>query len=197
MPQAAIPDINVAIIAYRSRLFNAIDNGDFFSVRMAIEAINGLLADDLKLTFVPQAYYNSLILPGLFVVCSCSAEIPVNEQTIKKHNTKYSSNDIKYLHINLSELEYVICPECQNSIYYNLQKWRNSLKYKKKNQFDDVPYLPEPPEVDSFEDRVYNSNKFLIWIKTVIPVLEDRIRQFRNMYSIQNDDDIDVVKGAE
>ena len=199
MPQAAIPDINVAIMNNRNMVLRGQSENLPDLIVKGILNMNGCLDDELKITFVPKAQYDRMSLTRRYIQCpECDSNtyIEMNKDTTKRKYSKLRKTYRDILKIP-HYVDYIKCVNCEAFLYFNTDK-RIIIKNIPFNKFDlKELILPSPPNLNGVVDSVFNSQIMEEWQKLVVPVMEDCCRRFRNMYAVQSDKDTVEVSDTQ
>ena len=181
MPQSAIPDVNISIVRAREFFIKGLEHHNHQQVLSAIESLNGSLDPDLKLKFIPARQYNQMITPISLVECpNCNEEIEISKNNITNKSHPITKLQEQILNID-HNIRTISCPKCQRKIYIDLESDLTIIK-KPKSKYEQE-FVPAHPRIDSLYDRSINDFKFWKWARETWGILEDRCRQFRNMYS--------------
>ena len=190
MPQSATADVNVGIMRAREVFIDGLIKGIPYLVLAAIDSFNGCLPPELKIRYITEKQYRQRITPKNTVECpTCSIEIPLNMDRIIITTPKISKRQALVLQ-KPTQVRYVICVDCNKKVFIDLDK---SLSFTTipKSKFEEE-FISRPPNMNTIYDRAMNRIAFEKWASSIWGIIEDRNRQFRNMYSLDNDDSEEV-----
>ncbi len=177
--QSKLPDVNAAIVRYRSKALEALDRNEISTAAICFSAINALLPEEYKVE-INTKKYNELIAAKHIITCpSCNQEHP--------------RGDIRPFDILLSVIESVLarqktmlvweCPSCNET---------NDLANSKHQTIDfQKPFythvVPEPPARNGLGDRIGYNQRFQEWFAIFVGELEQQIGLYRADYQAQQD----------
>ena len=177
MPQAAVPDVNVAIIRYREFMLKARLERDPAGVWFAIRGLNGLLDPDFKIVFVPQSQYNLMVRAQHLTTCEeCGKDISFDPAQVQTRRAGWA---LRAAGKSPPPRLHVQCANCHNWQHIDVQKSDVGVKVVSPL---DLRELPLPPKHKSMPDLVYREHDFWAWFDLAVYVIEDRIRRFREKY---------------
>ena len=185
MPQSATSDVNVAIMRHRETALKARLVKDFDGMKLGIFSMNGCLPEELKLRFIPMEQYKQLIKPKQILVCKyCNRDNDMTTREIQIHKQKLSKKQCERWNIPY-EVKIVQCEDCNAKMYLGLEKL--TIFEEDVDKFE-MEFIPKPPQIDTLNTESKNVKAFLDWFDNyAMPIMEDRCRKFRNMYSIDED----------
>ena len=185
--QSATTDVNAACLAIIGDLRFGRKIGDEKLVRRCIMDINGLMPPELKIEFIQTNDFDVLLNPTISVQCpKCKLEVDVNKDTIQEVGFTWDEHTCKILDMKKHDV-YVECIGCGICLYYETDK---SLSvYSSHIQTFDLKTMPTPPLTDTFLGQSFQRAKFWKWADIVIPVLFDKIREFRNMFAVDDEEE--------
>lgn len=192
--QAKLPDINAALVRYRSVAIESFQNGDDESARMALGNMVALLPDKFKVR-VNTDEYNEKVKEKDFMVClKCKKEIPYEnikrEKKLLTNEEQFIKKCSKNPPLTQEDKEYDWiwnCPKCSHENRYadtELEKEKPSKPYY-------LGVIPEPPQRNfrnPLMDRMYFTQRFRDWFKTAFQEIESKVGIYRAEYSAQNQD---------
>lgn len=195
--QSKLPDINAALVRYRSVAIEAFDNNDDSMARMALGNMVALLPEKFKV-IVDTDEYNEKIKEKKFLVCpNCKNEVISN--TVRRYK-KRLNNFEQFLKmarnpppVTQDQKEYDLvwcCDKCKNE---NRIEDTKIIEEKPSMPFY-LGVIPEPPQKnygDPLSDRLYFSQKFKNWFRIAFAEIESKIGIYRAEYISQNPDSVD------
>ena len=191
MPQSATTDVNGTFIALLTDLRFGRKIEDEKLVRRSIMDINGLLPPELRIEFIRSNDFDELLKPKLSVLCpKCNEESVVSSDTICKTSLAWDENSCDILGFKKHD-NYVVCKVCNNSLFYDSDK-SLVISRSQKTSFD-LTTMPTPPMTDTFLGQSFQRANFWKWVDFVTPVLMDKVREFRNMFSIDAEGEDEAV----
>lgn len=192
MPQSAVPDLNNAIVAYRSLLQEGLKWRDPAVIVRAVHVLNGCLDEEMKLGFVPWSEYLETHKGTRVVECPYC---PLDPKTglraahgLENVRDKLSTMPSAFRTV-LGEAEsyrVLECPATHGEIYVDDPD--TAIVNQPHNAYEAGEAVPEPPPHESIADRALYGAAFEKWATLIASILEDRCRQFRNKYRADSND---------
>ena len=198
--QSKLPDINAAIVKYRSDVIICRAAKDYSAAISDLKNINALLPDEYQIE-INSLKYNALIHTNLSALCNhCETVYTSKDQegamVADKRSTEIDKNRViiqnKLLSLNsqmLSSLQFIriwVCPECQKENRIEQTKWiQNTLQYPSY-----LKVIPNPPiRRDGLNSWRSYQNLIKSWISLFQEELERQIGLYRKDYVAQNGDE--------
>ena len=197
MPQSAVPDLNNAIVAYRSMLQNGLVWRDPALIVRAVSILNGCLDDDMKLSMIPWHEYQTSAAPSKAVECPHCPPVdgePVAHD-VKQVVQRESRLPAAFRQVLAEQQVYrvLVCPATGKDIY--LDDAETVTVSMPHNAYASEAVVPEPPPHYTVADRAIHGHDFEQWATLVASIIEDRCRQFRNKYRVDAGKDDDTGGG--
>ena len=183
MPQASIPDVNITIQKALDVGFKAYELGDWRRCRSAVRWVNAILPPALKIKFIPENQYNDLVRASLITECPACKE----GHEIKPQNTVYPNKDDPYIDEESKKVKYTNCSHCGHKIYLTTETEAENIS----QDIMEFEYFRECPEMNTGTKRSIHTDDFWDWFEQIWEILLDRVRQFRDMASTKDDEDLD------
>lgn len=189
MPQAALPDLNMAVGAYRDSMRKALEWKDPVAILRCAQILNGCLNEKYKLSFVPWQEFQESIRPTRAVVCPhCKDTHPAHPYRVVRSKWPPA---IRGALGEAAESRWVACqapgPTHGKKIWLDAPGLDFVLEPHSIYDLD-LP-APLPPPHRTLVDRTRWGHAFDEWAQVLNSILEDRCRQFRADYSAGDDPD--------
>lgn len=171
--QAALPDLNTAIIRYRILIISCLEQDNYSGAIGGLYALNALLPEEYRVK-VSTDEYDRLIKTDIFIKC-------------KHCFNEFDFYKIRVFNLNLTNLEMMIsgkkyekvwiCPDCKKDN-------RLISSEMKKTQISTNTFLhvmPDPPNREmGIQGRTEYHNAMNIWTWTFLGELEERCGKLRH-----------------
>ena len=198
MPQAALPDLNQAIITYRHQLTQALGWRDPNAIFRAVSALNGCLSEKFKLSFIPWPEYKERMAATRIVDCPhCKdTHAPAPYRTVR------SRLPPAMRHVLGEEAEYrlIDCPATGKEIWLgdpDLNWITVPANIYGVAGDPNLPPAPLPPPHRTPADLATWGLDFDSWAATLASIVEDRCRLFRASYTGGAGEEDEFEDGAE
>lgn len=201
--QSKLPDINAALVRYRSLAIDSFQNHDDESARMALGNIVALLPEEFKVVVNTEEYREKIKEKNFMVCLKCKKEIPYNEINKVKKRLSNLEQFVKMCGKNpprtADEKEYDMvwdCPKCKHENRLD----DTQLITEKPNMPFYLGVIPEPPKhnySDPLTERMYFTQRFREWFKIAFAEIESKIGIYRAEYQSQNPDNKDDFGSKE
>ena len=180
MPQAALPDLNQAIITYRHSFVQALSWRDPVAILRAAVTLNGCLDNRHKISWVPWAEYKELIKAHQSVNCPhCGKMHPAHPSFTV--SSKWPPAMRKVLG-EKQEYRYIQCAaETTKKIWLDDPKL--DWVIEPTNIYELELPAPLPPPHNTLAERTEWSQDIDEWSRTLATIIEDRCRRFRASYA--------------
>lgn len=178
--QAKLPDINAAIVRYRSKALDALDDDQREIAAICFSAINALLPEDYRIE-INTKKYDELVQAKYTITCSkCDKEHP--QGNIKPYDLLLTN--IEKLITDQRTISVWECPNCNAT---------NDFLHSKKNttEFQRPFYTktaPDPPQKIGLHNRLGYVLRFKKWFEIFVNELEHQIGLYRADYQAQQDE---------
>ena len=197
--QAKLPDVNAAIVRYRSQALESVKDSDYEMAVSAINFINADLPEDYKVQ-VSTALYNSIVEDRKIIPCEfCTSK----ETTLKDgkliltgHSipTECSLTEIIQFDLELDWLEQILsgqktkrvwnCTKCDKLNDMDVTK----IKIKKYQAPFYLKIMPEAPRRKrGIQGRSSYNNEFKKWFDIAMSEIESQISKYRAEYAAQQE----------
>jgi len=201
--QAKLPDVNAAIVRYRSQALEAARNPDTYDMAIiSLSALNADLPEDFKVEVNSQKYY-SLIEDRRYILCSFCTEVDKNENSStfgKKIPTECIFADVEKYEIDLDWKEQILSGKQKESFWVCTKCGvanvldTNSVKIKKYQMPFYTKIMPEPPSKKrGIQGRTSYENEFKIWFGIALQEMENQISKYRTEYEAQQETEEAIV----
>ena len=188
--QAKLPDVNAALVRWRSQAIESAKNKDYAMAVTSIDAINALLpqgdeedgSDSFKVEVNSQKYYN----------------MKSDRQTIncKKCKIEFILSDLKQYDYELEWQEQILVGQKTERVWECLKcgilnKMNvNDIKIEKYQEPYFFKCMPSPPvQQRGIRGRNTFSMDFSVWFDIAIKEIESQIGRYRSEYMAQHKDD--------
>lgn len=195
--QAKLPDINAAIVRYRSQALESVKTGDYDMAVSSINFINADLPEDYKVQ-VSTSLYNSIVEDRKIIACDyCTSKEFVLKDgkltpTGKYIPTECSLSEITQFDLELDWLEQILsgqktkrvwnCTKCNKLNDMDVSK----IKIKKYQAPFYLKIMPEAPRRKrGIQGRSSYDNDFKKWFDTAMSEIESQISKYRAEYAAQ------------
>lgn len=195
--QAKLPDVNAAIVRYRSQALDAVKTGDYDMAVSCINFINADLPEDFKVT-VSTELYNSIVEDRKTVPCNyCkSYEIILKdgkpEKTDKLIPTQCSITEIQQYDLEMDWLEQILsnkktkrmwlCTKCGKANEMDVTKIK-VIKYQEPFYLKIMPSAPRRKR--GIQQKASYDNQFKRWFDIAMSEIESQISRYRTEYAAQ------------
>ena len=195
--QAKLPDVNAAIVRYRSQALEAVKIGDYDMAVSCINFINADLPEDFKVT-VSTDLYNSIVEDRKIVPCEfcTSPEIVLKDgkpvKTGKMIPTECSITEIKQYDLEMDWIEQILtnkktkrvwlCTKCGKSNDMDITK----IKVQKYQEPFYLKIMPSAPRRKrGIRGRMSFDTEFKKWFDIAMSEIESQISKYRTEYAAQ------------
>ena len=178
--QSKLPDINAAIVRYRSKALDALERDQMETAAICFTAMNALLPDDYRIE-INTIKFNELVKAKYTIICpSCNEEHLFG--IIKPFDVILL--DIERLITNNRTVKVWSCPTCNEQNDF-LHSDRNTTQFEK-------PFFtrvaPEPPIKNGLNGRLGYASSFHKWFEVFVNELEHQIGLYRADYQSQQEE---------
>ena len=195
--QAKLPDVNAAIVRYRSKALEAVENKEYDMAVSCINFINADLPEDYKVQ-VSTALYNSIVEDRKIIACQhCTSKETILKDgkltlTGKSIPTECSLTEIIQYDLEVDWLENILsgqktkrvwnCTKCGKLNDMDVTK----IKIKKYQAPFYLKIMPEAPRRKrGIQGRSSYDNDFKKWFDTAMSEIESQISKYRAEYAAQ------------
>jgi len=184
--QAALPDLNSAIIRYRTMISSCLDREDYIGCMGGLYSLNALLPAEYRVK-VSTEEFDELTKVSCFMVCGhCSKEFKNTEIKIFDLLLPY---DIQCITWQKTEKVW-ICSGCKND---NRLK-DTEIKQEKIATYNYLHVMPEPPKrEDGLMSRKNYRRSMEIWVWTFMGELEERCGKLRHDFMNRDDSMLEEI----
>ncbi|HSA77210.1 MAG TPA: hypothetical protein VLE02_06680, partial [Nitrosarchaeum sp.] len=108
--QAKLPDVNAAIVRYRSQALESAKTGDYDMAIISLSAINADLPEEFKVEVNTDKYY-SLVKDRKYLLCTACTEIdnnPKSENYGQKKPTECILSDVQQFDVEMDWKEQIL-----------------------------------------------------------------------------------------
>jgi len=180
--QAKLPDINSAIVRHRGGALVAMaqDPVNYSLAATELSAINSLLPEEYKVKIDSFIYYEKIRAQDVLTCNNC-------EKEIEHHTLEFYDKQLERELSLLYQIDFIQvwqCPECQ----FENPKDGTKRTIRKFEAPYYTGYIPDPPKMDSFGNRVAYLIQFQKWFDIALSELESKIGEYRTDYAKQQDD---------
>ena len=171
MPQSATADVNAAVLFYRSKLYAAYERRDWIEFITCVRVIDGILPQSLKFKWGFESDRESR-----YVRCpseECGKDIPYHPDAVLRDYHYYCMNPAL---TGDQYSEYVECT-CKRRVY--LDNEDVVIHTSAVNFYSKETVLLQPPSITPPAPE----DDYLNWSIKMLPIVEDRFRQWREMVS--------------
>jgi hypothetical protein len=177
--QAKLPDVNAAIVRYRSQALESVKGNDYSLAIIALAGINADLPEDFKVE-ISTSKYNDIIKDRKSIECSCTANCILNE--IHQYDC-----ELDWKEQILSNQKYQrmwICTACGKSNVMDASK----ILIKKYQEPFYTKIMPAPPiRARGIRGRSTYESEFKTWFGIALEEIESQISRYRTEYAAQED----------
>ena len=195
--QAKLPDINAAIVRYRSQALESVKTSDYDMAVSSINFINADLPEDYKVQ-VSTALYNSIVEDRKIIACEfCTSKETILKDgkltlTGKSIPTECSLTEINQFDLELDWLEQILSGEKQKRVWNCTKCGKlndmdvSKIKIKKYQAPFYLKIMPEAPRRKrGIQGRSSYDNEFKKWFDTAMSEIESQISKYRAEYAAQ------------
>lgn len=195
--QSKLPDINAALVRYRSVAIESFDNDDDDMARMALGNMVALLPDKFKIV-IDTDEYNEKIKENTFLVCPNCKKETVSDNVVRYK--KRLSNIEQFLKatrnpppMTYEEKQYDNVWCCGYCKHENRNEDTKLIEEKHSMPYylGVIPEAPRRNHGDPLSDRLHFKQQFRNWFKIAFSEIESKIGIYRAEYISQNPDSID------
>lgn len=197
--QAKLPDVNAAIVRYRSKALDAVTESDYALAVISLSAINADLPEDYKVK-VSTERYNEIMKDRKSILCEfcTSPEIIIKDgisvNTGEFIPTECVLSDVKQYDLELSVLEKVllcknsqrvwICTKCEKLNKMDIRK----IKIRRYEEPFYLGIMPSPPIPEGgIRGRNTYDAVFKKWFAIALNEIESKIGLYRAEYAAQQE----------
>jgi len=184
--QAALPDLNSAIIRYRTLITSCLEQKNYVGCMGGLYSLNGLLPTEYRV-IVSTEEFDKLTKTNLLMICKhCSKEFKDNEVKIKD----LLLPDIISCITRTKTEKVWFCPGCKMD-----NKLTNTIMKKEKlASYSYFHVMPEPPiRHDGLLDRREFHRNMEIWVWSFMGELEERCGKLRHDFLNREDNMIEEI----
>lgn len=195
--QAKLPDVNAAIVRYRSKALEAVGDKEYDMAVSCINFINADLPEDFKVQ-VSTDLYNSIVEDRKIIPCEhCTSKENILKDgkltpTGKYIPTECSLTEINQYDLELDWLEQILsgqkvkrvwnCTKCGKLNDMDVTK----IKIKKYQAPFYLKIMPEAPRRKrGIQGRSSYDNDFKKWFDIAMSEIESQISKYRTEYAAQ------------
>lgn len=195
--QAKLPDVNAAIVRYRSQALESVKTRDYEMAVSSINFINADLPEEYKVQ-VSTDLYNSIVEDRKIIPCQfCTSKETVLKDgkltlTGKSIPTECSLTEIIQYDLEMDWLEQILsgkkskrvwnCTKCGKLNDMDVSK----IKIKKYQAPFYLKIMPEPPKRKrGIQGRASYDNDFKTWFDIAMSEIESQISKYRAEYAAQ------------
>lgn len=197
--QAKLPDVNAAIVRYRSKALEAVENKEYEMAVSCINFINADLPEDFKVT-VSTDMYNSIVQDIKIIPCEhCTSKETILKDgklvaTGKYIPTECSMTEITQFDLEVDWLEQILigkktkpvwnCTKCGKINDMDISK----IRIKKYQAPFYLKIMPEAPRRKrGIQGRSSYDNEFKKWFDIAMSEIESQISKYRTEYAAQQE----------
>ena len=175
--QSKLPDINAAIVRYRSKALESLDKEQSEAAAICFTAINALLPEDYTIE-INTKKYDELIQAKYIIICpSCNKEQPLGKT--KTFNLLLSNT--ARLITNQKTKKVWECPNC-NELKDYLYSKKTTTEFQRPFY---TKVAPESPKRIGLSSRLGFKSRFQKWFEIFVNELEHQIGLYRADYQSQ------------
>ena len=184
--QAALPDLNSAIIRYRTLITSCLEQRNYVGCMGGLYSLNALLPTEYRVT-VSTEEFDKLTKTNLFMICKhCSKEF-------KNTEIKMSDSLLPYIIQCIRQKKYEkvwFCPGCKKQSSLK----DTEMKQEKIGNYNYLHVMPDPPKrEDGLMDRRYFKKNMQIWVWTFMGELEERCGKLRHDFMNREENMIEEI----
>ena len=195
--QAKLPDVNAAIVRYRSKALEAVETKDYDMAVSCINFINADLPEEFKVQ-VSTELYSSIVEDRKIIPCEhCTSKETILKDgklttTGKYIPTECSMTEITQYDLEMDWLESILsgqktkrvwnCTKCGKSNDMDVSK----IKIKKYKAPFYLKIMPDAPRRKrGIQGRSSYDNEFKKWFDIAMSEIESQISKYRTEYAAQ------------
>lgn len=194
--QAKLPDINAALVRYRSLAIESFQNNDDATAKVALGNMVALLPDKFKVKVDTFTYQEKIKEKHLIICPKCNHENPITDIRYVKRllsQDEQFAKAMKYLNklltIEDKEYEWVWhCLKCKKENFRSESK-RVTIEPDLPYYLGVIPEAPEKPQ--HWANRGAYPAAFRNWFQIAFQEIESKIGIYRAEYIAQNADHAD------
>ena len=194
--QAKLPDVNAAIVRYRSQALESVKTNDYDLAIISLAGINADLPEDFKVEVNSDKYY-SIIKDRKYLLCTACTEIdndPKSEDYGKKKPTKCIYSEVIQFDLEVDWLEQILSGQKTKRVW-NCTKCGKLNDMDSKNMMIKKYYepfytkvMPSPPiQKRGIQGRSSFQNEFRKWFSIANSEIESQISRYRTEYAAQQE----------
>ena len=194
--QAKLPDVNAAIVRYRSQALESAKTHDYDMAIISLSAINADLPEDFKVE-INSDKYHSIVKDRKYLLCTVCTETdanPKSEDFGKKKPTECILSEVKQFDMEMDWKEQIITGKKQKRVWVctkcervNDMNVKNILIKKYQEPFY-TKVMPRPPvQKRGIQGRNSFVNEFRKWFSIALSEIESQISRYRTEYAAQQD----------
>lgn len=202
--QAKLPDVNAAIVRYRSQALESAKTNDYTMTIISLSAINADLPEEFKVEVNTDKYY-SIVKDRKYLLCTVCTETVIDaksEDFGKKKPTECILSEAKQFDIEMDWKEQIItglkskrvwvCTKCNAVNELNIK----NIKIKKYQEPFYTKVMPSPPiQKRGLQGRNSYENEFRKWFSIALSEIESQISRYRTEYAAQQEsEEINILE---
>ena len=193
--QAATSDVAAAIFRWRGELIDAARKQNRTAFVAAAFTLADILPDKLKFRWVPYDEWRDLTKPHRYVKCGkCEATIPTTA-AVTRHSSLPDADRLCMGLLEPPTLTVWPCPKCGHENRRGDR--RLNFEVEPADLVGPDVHAPEPPPHHTVIDHALDWGKFWAWAALMQRLIEDRLRRFREMYSVRIGEEGGVIIEAD